>query len=85
MFKKIVLSVICAAALLFGVTFTIKNAQVVELSYYFGIDWQGPLSWLVIVVLILGILLGMLICFISNLKRKLTHNKERDISPVETS
>ncbi len=77
MLKKILLVVVCAAALLFGVTFTIKNAQIVELSYYFGIDWQGPLSWLIIIVMLMGMLIGMLICFLASLKRKLASNSSK--------
>ena len=84
MLKKIVLAVACAAALLVGVTFTIKNAQLVELNYYFGIDWQGPLSWLIIFVLLLGMLLGMAVCFVSSLKRKFTSGGEKSKHQLES-
>ena len=85
MIKKILLAIVCIAALLFGVTFTIKNAQVVELTYYFGINWQGPLSWLIIIVLILGMLAGIFLCFMSSLLRKLKSNSERGKSQAEST
>ncbi len=83
--KKILLSIICTVALLFGVTFTVKNAQVVELSYYFGIDWQGPLSWLIILVLLFGMLLGMLICFFTAFKKKLFSGRDKSRQQIEPS
>ena len=85
MLKKIVLAVVCAAALLFGVTFTVKNAQLVELNYYFGIEWQGPLSWLIILVLVLGILLGMAVCLVSSLKKKFTSGGEKSKQRIEST
>ena len=69
--KKLFLAVIVAVAFFVGVTFTIKNSQVVELSYYFGIHWNGPLSWLVIVVFIIGVLTGILVYMTASLKKKI--------------
>jgi putative membrane protein len=69
--KKFFLAVIVAVAFFVGVTFTIKNSQVVELSYYFGIHWNGPLSWLVIVVFIFGVLTGILVYLTASLKKKI--------------
>ncbi|MDE0308253.1 MAG: LapA family protein [Acidiferrobacterales bacterium] len=75
--KKILVVFIAVVALLFGVTFTIRNPQVVELSYYFGIQWQGPLSWLVIMVFALGVLIGIVISYLLFLKRKFLSNPKR--------
>ncbi len=85
MFKKIALVVGCTAALLFGVTFTIKNAQIVQLSYYFGIDWQGPLSWLLIIVLLVGVFLGMLVCFVTTLKKKIFSGRVKNKKQIEST
>ena len=68
--NKILVAFVAVTALLFGVTFTIRNPQVVDLSYYFGIQWQGPLSWLVIIVFTLGVLTGVSISYTLVLKRK---------------
>ena len=64
-------------ALIFGVTFTIRNPQVVDLSYYFGIQWQGPLSWLVIIVFLIGVVTGLMTSYIFFLKRKIFHHRRK--------
>lgn len=46
--------------LLFGISFALKNPQSVEVAYYFGIDWSGSLSWLLVITLAVGALLGVL-------------------------
>lgn len=46
--------------LLFGISFALKNPQSVEVSYYYGIAWSGSLSWLLVITLIIGALLGVL-------------------------
>jgi len=40
--KRIVYGILVLAVLLVGVTFTTKNAQLVELNYYFGVHWENP-------------------------------------------
>lgn len=58
--KRVLYGVLTLAVLLVGVTFTSKNAQVVELNYYFGIHWATPLSFMLLTTLTLGIALGLL-------------------------
>ena len=79
--NKILVAVVAVVALLFGVTFTIRNPQVVELSYYFGIQWEGPLSWLVIIVFALGFVLGIAVLYILTLKRKFLSKSNRSKAP----
>lgn len=81
--NKILVAFVAVVALLFGVTFTIRNPQVVDLSYYFGIQWQGPLSWLVIIVFTLGVLMGIFISYLLALKKKFLSNTKRS-KPSET-
>ncbi len=81
--NKILVAFVAFVALLFGVTFTIRNPQVVELSYYFGIQWHGPLSWLVIIVFALGVLIGILVSYLLVLKKKFLSNTKRS-KPTET-
>lgn len=46
--------------LLFGISFALKNAQAVAVSYYFGLDWSGSLSILLVITLVIGAFLGVL-------------------------
>lgn len=41
-------------------TFSIKNSQIVTVSYYFDFHWLVPLSVLLFVVLVFGICIGYL-------------------------
>lgn len=75
--NKILVAFVAVVALLFGVTFTIRNPQVVDLSYYFGIQWQGPLSWLVIIVFAFGVLIGITVSYLLVLKRKFLSKTKR--------
>ena len=63
-------------ALFIGVTFTIKNSQIVELTYYFDVHWQGPLSWLVIIVFACGLVIGILGVKAVSMKRRLFGTKD---------
>ena len=58
--KRLLYGILVLAVLLLGVTFTTKNAQVVELNYYFGIHWVTPLSFMILTTLTIGIALGLL-------------------------
>ena len=58
--KRLLYGILIIAVLLVGVTFTTKNAQVVELNYYFGIHWVTPLSFMILTTLTIGIALGLL-------------------------
>lgn len=58
--KRLLYGILVLAVLLVGVTFTTKNAQVVELNYYFGIHWVTPLSFMILTILTIGIVLGLL-------------------------
>ena len=58
--KRIVYGILVLATILIGVTFTTKNAQLVELNYYFGIHWETPLSFMLLTVFTVGIAFGLL-------------------------
>jgi len=53
------LLIVVAAAL--GVTFAFKNVQTVKLQYYFGLNWEGSLAMLLLVVWGIGVLTGVLV------------------------
>lgn len=46
--------------LLFGISFALNNSTPVEVHYYFGLDWSGSLSILLVITLIAGAFLGVL-------------------------
>ncbi len=46
--------------LVIGLGFAYKNAQIVNVDYYFGMHWEGPLSLLLLSTLTLGALLGLM-------------------------
>ncbi len=58
--KRIVYGILVLVVLLVGVTFTTKNAQLVELNYYFGVHWVTPLSFMLLTTLTVGLALGLL-------------------------
>lgn len=46
--------------LVFGISFALNNTDSVTVTYYFGLDWSGSLSWLLVITLAAGALLGVL-------------------------
>jgi len=58
--KRIFYTIVIAVTLFVGITFAFKNQQVVELRYYFGLEWSGPLSLALLTTLALGVAVGYL-------------------------
>lgn len=58
--KRIVYLVVIVITLLFGITFALKNHQDIELAYYLGLQWRGPLSLALLSALAIGIAIGYL-------------------------
>jgi uncharacterized membrane protein YciS (DUF1049 family) len=59
MMSRIFKLILVFAILLSGLAFHLKNNQLIELDYYVGV-LNMPLSWLVVIVLFIGALLGVL-------------------------
>ncbi len=59
MMSRIAKLIIVFAILLSGLAFHLKNHQFIELNYYAGV-LNIPLSWLVVIVLFIGAMLGVL-------------------------
>ena len=57
--KRIFYGILIIVVLLLGITFTSKNAQMVELNYYFGIHWLTSLSFMLLTTLTVGIVFGL--------------------------
>lgn len=75
LFFAILLVISCL--LLFG--FAIKNVEPVELQYYLGFRWKAPLSLMLLTSLLIGVILGMIICLkpiISQRKQLLSLQRE---------
>ena len=58
--KKLSYLVLLLLLLFLGLTFTVQNPQGVLVKYYFGLEWQGALSHVLIVVFALGAAAGYL-------------------------
>ena len=42
--------------------FALRNAQAVELNYYLGLVWRAPLSLMLLITFVCGIVVGMIAC-----------------------
>lgn len=56
--KRVFYLIVIVVTLLFGISFAFQNRQEIELAYYFGLRWRGPLSLALLAVLTLGVLIG---------------------------
>jgi len=73
---KVFLNLLLAlVVLIFGISFALKNNESVDISWYFGLEWSGSLSWLLVMTLIVGALLGVLftIGWVIKAKRQAAH------------
>lgn len=58
--KKLFYVLLIAVVAVFGLTFSYKNYQTVEINYYFGLHFQGRLPLLLFITFSLGLLAGYL-------------------------
>lgn len=58
--KKLIYSIIAIAMLLFGFTVAFQNGHAVDVNYYFGFHWHGPLVWVMLAVFAAGAVIGFL-------------------------
>jgi putative membrane protein len=82
--KHLFYAVIAVLAAFVGVTFAFQNQQLVELRYYFGFSWRGPLSLVLLAALAIGVGLGYLAALrtVLRLQRELVRAR-REIRAVE--
>ncbi len=50
--------------------FIIKNIEPVELHYYLGFVWQAPLSLMLLITFLVGVVAGITICIPSLIKQR---------------
>lgn len=82
--KRLFYAVLATTVLLIGVTFALKNSQVVELNYYFGIHWEASLAFMLLIVVTVGIVLGFFVSvgMLARMQRQLAQ-AQRDIQKME--
>ena len=82
--KKLLYVILIVLIVLFGLTFTYKNHQTIELNYYFDLSFQVELSLLLFITFALGLMVGYLATLLNafNTRRKLSKAK-RDIRALE--
>lgn len=77
-------TILALFVLVFGVGFVTKNAQLVHLKYYFGLDWEAPLSVMLLASLTIGVLLGLVasVGMVLRMRNRLAQAR-RDIRETE--
>lgn len=58
--KRTFYVLLAVLVLLAGIGFALHNKQVVDLNYYFGLRWSGPLSLALLTAFALGAMAGWL-------------------------
>lgn len=58
--KRIFYAIVVVITLVVGITFVFQNRQAIDLNYYFGIHWTGPLSLALLATLAIGVIVGYL-------------------------
>ena len=74
MIRKIFFISVFVLAFIVSVAFAAFNTQAVTLNVYFS-EWQLPLAVLLIMVLLIGLLAGAAIIFLSTLRMRLTNRR----------
>ena len=68
--KKLLYVVLVVVVALFGLTFSYKNHQVIEVDYYFGLHFQGQLPLLLFITFALGLLAGYVTALLRGLNAR---------------
>ena len=58
--SRIFLFIVTLMVVVFGITFTAKNPEMVELNYYFGLSAEGSVAVFLLIACGIGIVLGFL-------------------------
>ena len=75
--KRTLSAILFLLVFLIGVSFALQNPQEVAIKYYFGLEWGPfPVSLVIIVVFLLGVLAGGLVASLPMLVR---HRESRRI------
>jgi putative membrane protein len=82
--KRLIYIAIAIVAVVFGITFAYQNRQSIEIGYYFGLHWSGPLSLALLTTLAVGVLAGYLasLQMVVRMQRELVRAR-REVRQVE--
>jgi len=58
--KRLFYLIVILVTIAIGVTFAYRNSQMVEIAYYLGLKWSGPLSIALLVTFAAGVAVGYL-------------------------
>ena len=82
--RRIIYTILGIVVLLIGVTFAVQNRQAIELNYYFGLRWTGPLSLALLTCLAIGVMAGYLasLRMVVRMQRQLVQSR-KEIRQIE--
>ena len=58
--KRAFYIIVGVLVVLFGTTFAFHNRQMVGITYYFGLSWNGPLALALLSAVVVGVVIGFL-------------------------
>ncbi len=82
--KRLLYFILFTVVLIAGLTFALKNSEPVEINYYFDLHWNGSLSVVLLVTLLLGSLAGFLgsLGLVLRMRHRLVR-KQRELRKME--
>lgn len=82
--KRVLYIAIAIVVVLFGISFAFQNRQAVDVNYYFGLSWNGPLALALLGALAVGVVVGFLASLraVLRLQRQLAAAR-KDVRDVE--
>lgn len=82
--KRLFYVFVVVVALLFGVTFAFQNRQEIDLAYYFGLHWRGPMSLALLATLTIGVAVGYVasLRMVLRMQRQLVHAR-KEVRQIE--
>jgi len=57
--KRVFYLLLGLAVMVLGLTFAYRNPQTVTINYHFGLNWEGPVSLILLGAFALGVALGL--------------------------
>jgi putative membrane protein len=58
--RRVFYVVVAIVVALFGISFAFQNRQTVDVNYYFGLSWNGPLALALFGAVAVGVVIGFL-------------------------
>lgn len=82
--KRIFYVVLVVVVMIIGIAFAAQNRQIVEISYYFGLQWRGSISVAILTTFSFGVITGYLVSLrmAVRLQRQLSQSR-KEIRQIE--